>query len=363
VVHAITRQDLQALQSYLEDRVITGFDAIVAPGSYNHHYSLLDYAITVGCIQIVELFLANKWFIRQKRYHYMITCNTLISFQSSLWQLGSDFWQASQPAKKFLELLDAVEPEEDDDFASLAEHLRGSPLYCADDIFDLLWMQPQTTQVMLGSTEPGPHYRAFQAMCASTPANFEAMLGGKLSRHDAFRICRENQTITPRRLLKTIYENQEGHTADWLPWSDIIRDLRDFVTQQEPWEPGLDGLDRLIWDPYTNQHYLHQWLFHIQSLGIDLESYGHNEFAKLQALRRRGPHSLIFIWTPVGKEERFVGFTYGSQPSNWAEYWTPHGWEYEWAGEFWDWIENPENFMPGAFPKAFRDGDYEESDD
>lgn len=40
----------------------------------------------------------------------------------------------------------------------------------------------------------------------------------------------------------------------------------------------------------------------------------------------------------------------GTRITDWKIWMVPSGWEYEWAGEFWHWIENPELYIPGAFP-------------
>lgn len=41
---------------------------------------------------------------------------------------------------------------------------------------------------------------------------------------------------------------------------------------------------------------------------------------------------------------------YGPRAVDWKFYFIPINTEYEWAGEFWNWIENPELFsIPGTF--------------
>jgi hypothetical protein len=360
VVSAIWRQDIPALRSYLESRVIRAFDAIHAPGCASHGDSLLDEAISKGLLEVVELFLADKWFTRRKRDYAMITFRTLVAFQQSMWLHGPDVWQDSPPARKFLEQLDIFEPEDEDDLDTFADNLLRSPLYCARDVYDLLCTQPQITRVMLGSTEPSPQYRAFQAMCADCPSGFEDVLDGKLSRREAFQICAANQAISHRRLLKRIYRDQEDCAAEWPPWSDIIGDLLSFESLQEYQDPDLPRLNDMIWNPGTDRRFLQKWLSYVQDLGIDLETFGETESVKLRLMRDRwfrGTSILIPGFDEERRHQRLIRLTYGSQPSDWAQYWAPHGWEYEWAGDFWNWIENPEDFMPGAYTETLYDGD------
>lgn len=54
---------------------------------------------------------------------------------------------------------------------------------------------------------------------------------------------------------------------------------------------------------------------------------------------------------------RYIGFTYGSKASDWKLFFVPDGVEYEYAGEFWIWVENPELFfVPGSFISFDSDG-------
>ncbi|KAL3292678.1 Ankyrin repeat-containing domain protein [Colletotrichum asianum] len=92
------------------------------------------------------------------------------------------------------------------------------------------------------------------------------------------------------------------------------------------------------------------WLEDVQSAGIDLEEYGKRELAiylkSSCTLRHRrgfgmaGPTSTLH-------NMRLVSFEYGPRPEDWYLVWDPDA--YEFAGEFWNLIENPPLRIPGGW--------------
>jgi hypothetical protein len=354
VIRVIWRDDVSAVRSFMEAGVITPYDTIHSPGSFWDGWSILDYVIDFGVVKVFDLLLGLQVGARRRDYCELVSRNTLLAVQNSLWTWGTDRWHGSRAAKTFFELLDAVEPEDDEEVDDFVDCMDASPFWCRDDLVRLMRVQPQLGQVAAGIIEPCLEYRAFQAMCAHTPSEFDAALDGKLSRQDAFRICNQNQAITGRRLLDFVFRCSE---IRWPGWSGILGDLFEFESTMDA--PKIRTKNSTyIWSPHTLAGYWQRWFDFVQKCGANLEHYAMIERLRLQSLQEYPAcqEGLVHYYYPAPSDgaylARLVGFTCGSEPSDWKEYWAPYDWEYEWAGAFWYWVENPENFMPGAYIEA-----------
>ncbi|WYZ37626.1 hypothetical protein EsH8_II_001132 [Colletotrichum jinshuiense] len=133
---------------------------------------------------------------------------------------------------------------------------------------------------------------------------------------------------------------------------------------------GLVAMElRLRWCQHKRRHeqfylsrVLFMWLEDVQSSGVDLAEYGRCEleqYTRNDSLRLRrwfgGEH--------LGEERfslpdlRLTSFTYGPQPQDWKLIWDLEAEEY--AGEFWEHIENPPLHVPGEWV----DDDDDDDDD
>ncbi|KAK1984466.1 hypothetical protein LZ30DRAFT_586093 [Colletotrichum cereale] len=89
------------------------------------------------------------------------------------------------------------------------------------------------------------------------------------------------------------------------------------------------------------------WLEDVQASGIDLVEYGRQELeiylthGSLQGRRWFGNNHHA---TPGWK---LASFTYGPEPRDWKFTWDLDAWEY--AGDFWEQVENPPLNIPGAW--------------
>ncbi|KAK2037782.1 hypothetical protein LZ31DRAFT_560155, partial [Colletotrichum somersetense] len=99
------------------------------------------------------------------------------------------------------------------------------------------------------------------------------------------------------------------------------------------------------------------WLEDLQAAGVDLAEYGRQELEVYLAhgsLRgRRWFHrELPFkdTMSPISAPDsgwRLVGFAYGPEPRDWKFTWDLDAWEY--AGDFWERVENPPLHIPGGW--------------
>ncbi|KAI0202284.1 hypothetical protein F4808DRAFT_458886 [Astrocystis sublimbata] len=101
---------------------------------------------------------------------------------------------------------------------------------------------------------------------------------------------------------------------------------------------------------------LQQWLVILHRAGVDLTQYGlrENELLRdeenpmVRDVKRIYFASTIFTEevTWIG-ESRLYGFKVGPMPADWECYWSEPTDEF--AGEFWDMVEDPTRDMPGAW--------------
>lgn len=91
---------------------------------------------------------------------------------------------------------------------------------------------------------------------------------------------------------------------------------------------------------------LRQWVLYLEDIGVNLMHYGERENRAISL------HGLDYgCW-------RYVSFIYGPKAVDWKFCVVPNGIEYELAGEFWSWTENPELFfVPGNFLNDDTDDD------
>lgn len=90
----------------------------------------------------------------------------------------------------------------------------------------------------------------------------------------------------------------------------------------------------------------------LEDMGVDLVHYGQRE---TQAIIEEGREQ-------YGYWKAFL--CYGPKAVDWKFFFMPIDTEYEWAGDFWDWVENPELFfVPGAFPYSETDEKDSKDDD
>ena len=93
--------------------------------------------------------------------------------------------------------------------------------------------------------------------------------------------------------------------------------------------------------------YLRSWVNELALAGADLVEYGRAEQDHLLCTSLA---PCVFIYYGLRKNffwVRVTNLTYGPKVEDW-QIWI--SWPFdEWAGEFWNWVENPELFMPGAW--------------
>ncbi|KAK1688432.1 hypothetical protein BDP55DRAFT_655910 [Colletotrichum godetiae] len=98
---------------------------------------------------------------------------------------------------------------------------------------------------------------------------------------------------------------------------------------------------------------LRMWLEDMQTSSIDLDEYGRREMevfkrdALLQERRLRIRSTRDDGYYESYPGMRLTSFTYGPEPEDWKLVWSPEAEEY--AGEFWDLIENPPLRIPGGW--------------
>lgn len=95
--------------------------------------------------------------------------------------------------------------------------------------------------------------------------------------------------------------------------------------------------------PEVMNRSLRDWLSYLESNGADLKLFSDVDLCEC----RTSLKECNFFWNKSGW--KLIGLDTGPMPADWRLWVAADGWEYEWAGEFWKWIENPEMFMPGAF--------------
>ncbi|KAK7459752.1 hypothetical protein Landi51_00001 [Colletotrichum acutatum] len=110
---------------------------------------------------------------------------------------------------------------------------------------------------------------------------------------------------------------------------------------------------------------LSEWVTILSSSDVELLDYGREE----RHMYEQGLTAVSQRWAPWNYESRgttrfsLLGITYGSSPSHWRLWWT---YEYEdYAGEFWNMIQDEASKVPGAWVDDSwdpDDSDWEELD-
>ncbi|KXH29771.1 hypothetical protein CSIM01_05537 [Colletotrichum simmondsii] len=126
------------------------------------------------------------------------------------------------------------------------------------------------------------------------------------------------------------------------------------AAEEEPchYTPFFSGLFENIWGHWECRRqtscYLRRLLEDVQISGHDLEEYGRREmeYFKCEARVRSKRLSTWIKGSGHQSGMRLVTFTYGPQPGDWNLVLSLEAEEY--AGEFWDLIENPPLRVPGA---------------
>ncbi|KAK1458881.1 hypothetical protein CMEL01_01880 [Colletotrichum melonis] len=127
------------------------------------------------------------------------------------------------------------------------------------------------------------------------------------------------------------------------------------ATEEEPryYTPLISGLYEHLWDHSEYKRkislFLRKWLEDVQISGHDLEEYGRREmeYFKREARLQEERLSTRFKAMEYGPSVRLVSFTYGPEPRHWNLVWSLEAEEF--AGEFWDLIENPPLHVPGEW--------------
>lgn len=117
--------------------------------------------------------------------------------------------------------------------------------------------------------------------------------------------------------------------------------------------PLISGLYDNLWDHSEYKRktslFLRKWLEDVQISDHDLEEYGRREMEYFKCEVRLREERLR-TWSETMEPDsgmRLVSFTYGPEPKDWKLVWSLEAEEY--AGEFWDLIENPPLRVPGAW--------------
>ena len=108
-----------------------------------------------------------------------------------------------------------------------------------------------------------------------------------------------------------------------------------------------DSLSDLIANATT---ILRAWVTELEEAGVNLLEYGELEHGIL--IKNPTPYEAMkWTWSTIPKiwraRCRIISFSYAREISGWSIWFS---WPLdEWAGEFWNWVENPELFMPGSW--------------
>ncbi|KAF5511598.1 hypothetical protein CGCS363_v003594 [Colletotrichum siamense] len=134
------------------------------------------------------------------------------------------------------------------------------------------------------------------------------------------------------------------------------------ISQIPAASPFLEGLysgtqdlhegDRSPRNMRLNKRRLNQtmcsWLEDAQASGIDLAEYGRRQLdihnSGYESFDRRSNLGMIRSGGP-----RLISFMFGPRPQDWKLIWDPDVEEF--AGDFWDFTENPPLHIPGAYPE------------
>ncbi|KAK1528305.1 hypothetical protein CPAR01_12863 [Colletotrichum paranaense] len=126
------------------------------------------------------------------------------------------------------------------------------------------------------------------------------------------------------------------------------------ATEEKPryYTPLISALYKTFWDHSEYKRktclFLRKWLEDVQISGHDLEEYGRREMEYLKREVRLQEERLSTRFEGMIKPSvRLVSFTYGPEPGDWNLVWSLEAEEY--AGEFWDLVENPPLHLPGGW--------------
>ncbi|RYO82477.1 hypothetical protein DL766_006336 [Monosporascus sp. MC13-8B] len=117
-------------------------------------------------------------------------------------------------------------------------------------------------------------------------------------------------------------------------------------------------------DLWAKDHYGIAWVGSLKAAGINVTGYGCREMELLRdtSLTRDSIPCLGYYqeckWDvpdPVwrGVSIRLMGYKYGPEPEDWDVYWSEPTDEF--AGDFWELVENPPLQVPGAWDPSFDD--------
>ncbi|RYP06038.1 hypothetical protein DL764_003401 [Monosporascus ibericus] len=117
-------------------------------------------------------------------------------------------------------------------------------------------------------------------------------------------------------------------------------------------------------DLWAEDHYGIAWVGSLKAAGINVTGYGRREmellrdatltrdFVPCQETYRVGPwRSPDPVWR--GVSIRLMGYKYGPEPEDWDVYWSEPTDEF--AGDFWELVENPPLQVPGTWDPSFDD--------
>lgn len=174
--------------------------------------------------------------------------------------------------------------------------------------------------------------------------------GSKLMRHIAFHVtryhwagdnCRHQDRQGWRDILRQCVQ-LNAHLSSLQHQNSLCVDL--IRHSLRDWKDSLSDL-------ITNATMMVQaWVSELKVAGADLIEYGELEHGIL--IKNSIPYEAMnWTWSKEPKfwrtRCRIISFTYGPDTDDWS---ISLSWPFdEWAGQFWNSIENPELFMPGSW--------------
>ncbi|KAL9107020.1 MAG: hypothetical protein Q9227_008056 [Pyrenula ochraceoflavens] len=159
------------------------------------------------------------------------------------------------------------------------------------------------------------------------------------------------------------------NNPSYLPkWQDVLRQVvaeaPNYLFYIAPHEHDviIEGLFRIVISAYDYipplfTRMLQTWVESLSLAGIDIEKYGHVVSCFL-ASQEPEPLMGVFYYDPEGFRisrrlpgyRPFIKIATGPEIEQWRAW---PSWPLdEWAGEFWEWVENPELFLPGSWLEA-----------